>query len=157
VRVDDLSVALEHLSYSLGSLRDLPPYAAYDDPRCGEVQPWCLEAFYMHARVAADFFVKMPRRDYTARSFVRGWALADTGARAVLDHAWLVASQQVAHLSRARVMHEGDEPEPTGLADLQQTTAAADAAARQFVAEYRQQHPESLVSVETLLLPLPGQ
>jgi len=148
-----LTIALSHLGYSLDSLRSLPLFARDDDPIHPEVREWCLEAFYMHARVVADFFVKMPETDYTARSYVTEWKLSDDEARSVLDHAWRVATQQVAHLSRKRVMGEDDLPEQTDHRGLVRITAAADSAAVHFVADYRQQHPRSLTSVETLLLP----
>jgi len=135
------TIVLGHLGYSLDSLRNLPPYARDDDPVHPEVREWCLEAFYMHARVVADFFVKMPNMDYTARSYLPGWTLSDDEARTILDHAWLVASKQVAHLSRQRVMGEDDLPEKTDHEGLALITEAAAEAAYQFVSDYRRRFP----------------
>ncbi len=142
--------ALHHLGYSLDSLRALPPYARDDDPVHPEVREWCLEAFFMHARVVADFFVKMPALDFTARTYLPQWTLADPEAREVLEHAWMVASQQVAHLSRRRLLEEDDVPEATDDEGLSLITEAAFDAAGQFIADYRAAHPGS-TAVDILL------
>ncbi|GAA2494784.1 hypothetical protein [Terrabacter carboxydivorans] len=66
---------IQHLGYSIMSVRDLLPYACDDGrPMPIDVALACREAFYLHARIVAEFFVRMPKQDWTARDFLPDWA-----------------------------------------------------------------------------------
>lgn len=132
---DDVCAAVGH---SLLSLHDLLRLAHDGASIPIDARFGCLEAFYMHARLVHEFFVKMPPKDRTARDFLPEWEPPDA-LRARLERVWLVASKHVVHLSRERVRDPDNFiPEDTSLPGL--TTIARDCycVAAAFVARYRE-------------------
>lgn len=99
--------ALDALSHVMLSLTDLPRWACDDSPlqRSSLTFPIyiaCVESFYTNARLAAEFFWKMPRQDITARSFVADWA-PPAAIAARMERLWLMTSKHIVHLSHERI------------------------------------------------------
>lgn len=102
------------------NLRDLPEFACNDSPLRVPGTYWspayiaAIESYLMNARLAADFLVKMPSQDYTARTFLPEWSPPKPLAKR-LTRVWVLASKEVAHLSRDRLPTTIDEWAPEDL------------------------------------------
>jgi hypothetical protein len=99
--------ALDALSHVMLNLSDLPRWACdtsslQRSPLTFPVYIACVESFLTNARLAAEFFWKMPRQDITARSFVPDWA-PPTAIGARLERVWLMTSKHIVHLSHERI------------------------------------------------------
>ena len=126
------------VGFAMQQVRQLPPYACDDSTRVDSVA-WsaCREAFYLNVRLVAEFFVKMPERDYTARSFLPSWEPpGDLAAR--IQRAWGIASKHVMHMSRDRVPADVEdvEPEDTSEAGLSALAQDCQSIAVAFVEAY---------------------
>lgn len=115
---------LDHLAKAMMDVRDLPEFA-YDgswlerSTRTFPAAAGCRDAFYVAVRCVAEFFVRMPSRDYSARDFLPTWQPRKALA-ARLDRVWWVASKHVVHMSRDRVPPDmtGWAPEDTSYRGL---------------------------------------
>lgn len=99
--------ALDALSHVMLNLTDMPRWACDDSPLQRSTLTFpiyiaCVESFFTNARLAADFFWKMPKQDITARSFVPDWA-APAAIAARMERLWLMTSKHIVHLSRERI------------------------------------------------------
>lgn len=120
---DELTGARLHLQGALAILRVLPPYASDDKSTMPEVvQHACLQAFYMNARLVADFFVKRPARDVSADDFYPAWQPPQDLAER-LTAVWELASKWIAHMSEVRVAMPQEAPSDSSLVGLEQVTA----------------------------------
>jgi hypothetical protein len=93
-----------HLGWTLLSVRDLLRYASDEAEWETDftVAAGCRDAFYMHVRTVAEFFVRFPRGDWTARDYLPSWTPpSDLAAR--LDAQWWIATKHITHMSRKRV------------------------------------------------------
>lgn len=124
------------------SLRDLPPFARDGSPiAVGSywfpVYQACLESFFTKARLAAEFFVKMPSRDFTARTFVPDWE-PPPGVANRLERVWLMTSRHIVHLSKDRVPTNPDDwrAEDTTYGGMMRITRDAYRALTAFVDAY---------------------
>ena len=90
-----------HVSYSLQMLCELPQYTA-TDTYPAVVQNACLESYFVHLRLAVEFFwhdKEKRGRDIHATDFVSDWQ-ADNDR---MHELWEFASQNVVHLSMQRI------------------------------------------------------
>lgn len=105
--------ALDVLGHVMMNLRDLSEWAAdtsqlQNSSLTFPVYVACVEAFFTNARLAAEFFWKMPRGDITARTFVSDWR-PPRGIAQRMERVWLMASRHIVHLSRDRVPTSPDD------------------------------------------------
>ena len=90
------------------NLRDLPVFAC-DRSVLNLGSTWfpayvaCVEAFFVNARLAAEFLVRMPNRDFNARLFVPDWSPPSPAAER-LEHIWQMTSKHIVHLGRSRCL-----------------------------------------------------
>ena len=108
--------AFDVLSHVMMNLADLPRWACDRSPLqqstlTSPAYIACVESYFTNARLAAEFFWKMPSRDITARTFVSDWN-APPGIATRMERVWLMASKHIVHLSPDRV--------PSGPDDWQQ-------------------------------------
>jgi hypothetical protein len=99
--------ALEALEHIMMNLADMPRWACDASPLQDSTLTFpvyiaCVESYFTNARLAAEFFWKMPRADITARSFVPDWE-APPGIAKRMERVWLMASKHIVHLSQDRV------------------------------------------------------
>lgn len=131
--------ALMVLTHVMTNLRDLPAFA-HDrsplalDPYTYTAYAACVESFYVNARLAAEFFVRKPRRDFHAGQYASGW-VAPRRAAVELNRVWLMASSHVLHLGRARLSMAPDawEVEDRSYDGLTRVTRAAHDCLQSFV------------------------
>ncbi|WP_157932147.1 hypothetical protein [Mycobacteroides abscessus] len=100
--------ALETLEHIMMNLTDLPRWACDASPLQHSALRFpvyiaCVDSYFTNARLAAEFFVKMPRADITARSFVPDWEPPPVIGRR-MERVWLMASKHIVHLSQDRVL-----------------------------------------------------
>lgn len=98
---------LETLEHIMMNLADLPRWACDASPLQHSTLTFpvyiaCVDSYFTNARLAAEFFWKMPRADITARSFVSDWEPPPGIARR-MERVWLMASKHIVHLSQDRV------------------------------------------------------
>lgn len=108
--VDDRVIDL--LGHVMMSLRDLPVFAC-DRSVLNRGSIWfpaylaCVEAFFVNARLAAEFFVRMPNRDFNAKMFVPEWTPPPAVAKR-LERVWSMTSTHIVHFGRDRVPDQPD-------------------------------------------------
>lgn len=123
--------ALDAMSHVMMNLGDLPRWACTQSPLADStlttpVYIACVEAFFTNARLAAEFFHKMPPRDITARTFVTDWEAPPAIARR-MDRVWRMASSHIVHLGKDRVPATPDEWQQEDLSYRALTRIAGDA------------------------------
>jgi hypothetical protein len=103
----------------------------------------CVDSFFTNARLAAEFFWKMPRGDITARTFVSSWR-APPGIARRMERVWLMASKHIVHLSMDRVPVDpvDSEQEDMSYGALMRITRDAYTAYGLFIDAYEQQGGE---------------
>lgn len=134
--------ALETLGRVMLNLRDLPAFAC-NRSVLNRGTIWfpaylaCVDAFFVNARLAAEFFVRMPSRDFTASIFVPSWA-PPPGVATRLDRVWLMTSKHIVHMSRDRVpvSAENWQQEDLNYGALMRINRDAYSAFNAFVEEY---------------------
>ena len=95
------------------NLRDLPVFAC-DRSVLNLGSTWfpaylaCVEAFFVNARLAAEFLVRMPNRDFNARLFVPDWSPPPAAAER-LERVWQMTSKHIVHFGKDRVPEKPDE------------------------------------------------
>lgn len=102
-----LAQALDHLGDALLHVRDLPEFACEESwlgasTLTVSAQHGCRLAFYVSARTVAEFYVRMPAKDFTAREYLPTWQPRPALAQR-LERVWLGTSRHVVHLSKERV------------------------------------------------------
>lgn len=105
--------ALDSLTHVMMNLADLPEWACDKSPlqqstRTFPVYIACAESYFTNARLAAEFFWKMPRGDITARTFIPDWTVAPAMATR-MKRVWLMASKHIVHLGQDRVPSNPDD------------------------------------------------
>lgn len=101
------------LGHVMLSLRDLPVFAC-DRSVLNHGTTWfpaylaCVEAFFVNARLAAEFLVRMPSRDFNAKLFVPDWSPPPAAARR-LERVWLMTSRHIVHFGKDRVPEKLDK------------------------------------------------
>lgn len=105
--------ALDSLAHLMMNLADLPEWACDRSPLRQSTLTFpvyiaCVESYFTNARLAADFFWKMPLRDITARTFVPDWAVP-SGIATRMERVWLMASKHIVHLGKDRVPSNPDD------------------------------------------------
>jgi hypothetical protein len=107
------------LGHVMLNLRDLPVFAC-DRSVLNHGSIWfpaylaCLESFFVNARLAAEFFVRMPRRDFNARVFVADWSPPKAAAMR-LDRVWEMTSKNIVHFGKDRIPDSLDDWEQEDL------------------------------------------
>jgi hypothetical protein len=130
---------VSHLGHEMMSMYALVEYAADESSLPFDAMAGCREAFYMHARTVAEFFVLMPRKDWTARDFVPDWTPPSELAGR-LRRVWVVATKSIAHMSRQRVPDlETFNPEDTSQEGLTRIAIDCFQVMAAFVARYQQE------------------
>jgi hypothetical protein len=89
------------------NLTDMPRWSCDESPLQRSTLTFpvylaCVNSFFTSARLAAEFFWKMPTQDITARSFVEDWS-APPAIAGRMQRVWLMTSKHIVHLSQARV------------------------------------------------------
>jgi hypothetical protein len=133
---------LEVLAHVMMNLRDLVRWACEESPlkRTNLTFPVyiaCVEAFFTNARLAAEFFWRMPAQDLTARSILESWSPPEESAER-MTRVWFMASKHIVHLSQARVPERPADwhQEDLSLAALIRITEDAFRALELFVDTY---------------------
>ena len=135
--------ALRSLEHMMIQLADLPRWACDTSPLAPSTLTFtayiaCVDSYFTSARLAAEFFWKLPPQDITARTFVPGWQVpAGIGAR--MERVWVLASKHVLHMSRDSVpaVQPADwQKEDTSYGALMRTTRDAFRALALFSQEY---------------------
>ncbi|MCU1407357.1 MAG: hypothetical protein JWQ43_3660 [Glaciihabitans sp.] len=104
---------LDTLGHVMTNLRDLPAFAC-NRSVLNRGSIWfpaylaCVDAFFVNARLAAEFFVKMPSRDFNAHMFVPTWS-PPPGIAKRLDRVWWMTSKHIVHIGRERVPRSPEE------------------------------------------------
>jgi hypothetical protein len=111
-----------HIEHMMCSLRDLPEFACTESPLVADAHSFpavfaCREAFYVHVRAAAEFFWKLPSKDFTAKTFLPAWSL-DGPPAAELERLWELTSKHIVHMSRARAPSDSQPSEDTSFRGL---------------------------------------
>lgn len=69
----------------------------------------CLESYFMNLRVLVDFYARRrDDRDIHRHDFLPAWDPAASSTVERLKREWDFASKQVAHLSKSRIVEDGD-------------------------------------------------
>lgn len=106
-----LERVIDQLGGALMDLRDLREWITGDELNGLRLTPLRIAAehsFFISVRTVAEFFVRMPARDYTARDYLTGWQPRKALAKR-LDHQWWWASKHTVHMSRERVPEDASE------------------------------------------------
>lgn len=137
--------ALDALSHVMLNLTDMPRWACDNSPLQDSTLTFpiyiaCVESFFTNARLAAEFFWKMPKQDITARSFVADWA-APPAIAARMERLWLMTSKHIVHLSQERIPETPADwrQEDLSLAGLMQINTDAFGALKLFTEAYERQ------------------
>jgi hypothetical protein len=98
---------LDTLEHIMMNLADLPRWACDASPLQHSTLTFpvyiaCVDSYFTNARLAAEFFWKMPARDITARLFVPDWK-PPPGIAGRMERVWSMASKHIVHLSQDRV------------------------------------------------------
>lgn len=133
---------LDTLGHVMMNLRDLPVFAC-DRSVLNHGTIWlpayvaCVDAFFVNARLASEFFVKMPERDFTARMLLPTWH-PPHGPATRLEHVWSMTSKHIVHMSKDRVPTDPEswQQEDMSYRALMRINRDAYAAFSSFVAEY---------------------
>jgi hypothetical protein len=149
--------ALDVLTHVMMNLTEMPRWACdrsqlQDSTLTFPVYIACVESFFTNARLAAEFFWKMPKGDVTARTFVPGW-IAPPGIAKRMERVWLLTSKHIVHLSRDRVPVDPEDwrQEDMSYGALMRITRDAYKAFALFVDAYEQQgglHAQWLREIE---------
>jgi hypothetical protein len=133
---------LQVLTHVMMNLRDLVRWACDESPlnRTALTFPVyiaCVDAFFTNARLAAEFFWKMPAQDLTAHSILESWCPPEESAER-MQRVWFMASKHIVHLSQARVPGSPTNwhQEDLSLAALGRITKDAFGALELFVDSY---------------------
>lgn len=105
--------ALEALQHIMMNLTDMPRWACDASPLRYSTLTFpvyiaCVESYFTNARLAAEFFWKMPRANITARSFAPDWEAPPRIAKR-MERVWLMASKHIVHMSQHRVPATPDD------------------------------------------------
>lgn len=98
---------IEMLGHTMVCLRDLPVFAC-DRSVLNRGTTWfsaylaCVDAFFVNARLATEFLVRMPVQDFNAKLFVPGWSPPPAAAER-LDRVWLMTSKHIVHFGKDRL------------------------------------------------------
>ena len=140
--------ALECLNHVMMNLAELPKWACDRSPLQQSTLTFpayiaCVESYFTNARLAAEFFWKMPRGDINAITFVPDWN-APPGIAARMERVWLMASKHVVHLSKDRVPNNPDnwQQEDLSYQALMRITRDAFKAFLRFTDAYERQGGE---------------
>jgi hypothetical protein len=98
------------VGHALVMVAVLPRYV-HADPLPAAVNVACLDALFIYARLLIEFLVRKPdtqQRDIHRYDFLPNWDPPETPLVTQLTADWVLASKQVAHLSRARVVSHDD-------------------------------------------------
>lgn len=111
-----LEQVLDHIAAAMQDVRDLPEFArdgSWLEESVLTIPAFigCRTAFFMGVRTVAEFFVRMPRGDYTARTYLPNWTPRPALAKR-LDVVWLRASKHIAHMSLERVPASAEAYQP---------------------------------------------
>jgi hypothetical protein len=137
--------ALATLEHIMLNLTDMPRWACDSSPLQNSTLTFpvylaCVDSYFTNARLAAEFFWKMPRRDISARSFVPDWE-APPGIAKRMERVWLMASKHIVHFSQDRVPATPDDwqQEDLSYGALMRITRDAFKALVLFTDEYERQ------------------
>jgi hypothetical protein len=103
---------IQALRHVMLNLRDLPVFAC-DRSVLNRGTIWfpaylaCVDAFFVNARLAAEFLVRMPSQDFTAGLFVPDWSPPPAAAQR-LQRVWLMTSKHIVHMGKDRVPQDLD-------------------------------------------------
>lgn len=89
--------ALDALEHIMMNLADMPRWACAASPLQHSTLTFpvyiaCVESYFTNARLAAEFFWKMPRADITARSFVPDWEAPPGIAKRPVENAFYIGT-----------------------------------------------------------------
>lgn len=141
------------VQYALEMVATLP--ALYAD-QClpGPARHACMDSFFLNLRALIEFAArKQDNRDIHRSDFLTGEASgavpADTAQK--LNEAWELASQQIAHLSKKRVVGTTGEFEPVTADDMRRLAEAVFGAFDSFRAALRSEGSEYADRFTTVL------
>ncbi len=137
-RLSTDSRAIDFTAHAIAQIRELLPYVTNDQ----RIEPpavanACVESFVANVRLIVDFLVRgNPEKDIRAVDLVPGWQVSPQ-LKQRLDEWWLLASQHVMHLSKARVPEDLRAVRPVTHGEYRQMAMDCEEAYNAFYEAYQ--------------------
>ena len=128
------------VGHALDMVAELPPLTA-DERLPIAARVACAEAFFSNLRVLVEFLVLPPSSGRIHRhEYLPGWDPEDGQETVELRRLYGLASENVSHLMKKRVPHDGEVVQYVGTADLERAGTLANALVERFTDALRHEH-----------------